>query len=81
MGKMYNLTLDENKLVSAIVNDITNSYKAHAYTKSYEKWVNEGIKKVRERALTRGLLLDECDLELPAKDIKAIVREQYGKTA
>ena len=76
--KMYNLTVDENRLVSAIINDITNLYKAHSMTKQYEKWVNDGISKVRERAISRGLLLDETDWEIPTRNLKAIVRSNNG---
>ena len=72
--KMYNLTLEENKMVSAIINDLTKPYKAHTFTRQYESWANEGIEKVREKAKRKGLLLDETDWEIPMKNIKAIVK-------
>lgn len=73
--KMYNLTLEQNKMVSAIINDLTKPYKAHTNTGQYAKWVNEGIYQVRERAKRKGLLLDETDWEIPTKNLRAIVKE------
>lgn len=75
--KIYDLTLEQNRLVSAIINDITKDYKAHAFTKQYERWANEGIDKVRARAKARGLLLDEADFDIPVKNIVAIVRGSH----
>lgn len=79
--KMYDLTANENKLVSAIINDITKPYKAHICTDQYGKWVNEGILKVRQRAISRGLLLDEADWVIPTKDLKAIIRSDDGQAS
>lgn len=73
--KLYNLTLEQNKIVSAIINDLTKPYKAHTNTRQYESWANEGIEKVRERAKRKGLLLDETDWEIPTKNLRAIVKE------
>ena len=74
--KMYNLTLEQNKIVSAIINDLTKPYKAYSYTHKYETEVNRGINEVRNRAKRKGLLLDETDWEIPVKDLRAIVKEQ-----
>ena len=74
--KMYNLTLEQNKIVSAIINDLTKPYKAHSNTRQYESWANEGIFQVRERAKRKGLLLDEADWEIPTKNLRAIVKEE-----
>lgn len=74
--KMYNLTLEQNKMVSVIINDLTKPYKAHFNTRQYQSWANEGIKKVRERAKRKGLLLDETDWEIPTKTLRAIVKEE-----
>lgn len=76
---MYNLTLEQNKMVSAIINDLTKPYKAHANTRQYQFWANDGIEKVRERAKRKGLLLDEDDWEIPMKSIKAIVEEKNNE--
>lgn len=76
--KLYNLTLEQNKMASAIINDLTFPYKAHANTRGFENWANQGILKVRQRAIARGLLLDETDWEIPTKDLRAIVREEYA---
>lgn len=75
--KMYNLTLEQNKMVSAIINDLTKPYKAHSNTRQYQFWANDGIEKVRERAKRKGLLLDETDWEIPTKNLRAIVKEEY----
>lgn len=74
--KLYNLTLEQNKMVSAIINDLTKPYKAHTNTRQYQSWANEGVEKVRERAKRRGLLLDETDWEIPTKTLRAIVKEE-----
>lgn len=79
--KLYNLTLEENKMVSAIINDLTKPYKAYHYTKEFQNYVNDGIAKVRKRAKDRGLLLDETDWEIPVKTLKAIVRNDNGKAS
>ena len=79
--KMYNLTLEQNKLMAAIINDLTKPYHPHAMTRQYGKFVNDGISKVRERAISRGLLLDETDWEIPTKDLKAIIKEDNGQTS
>lgn len=72
--KLYDLSLEQNKLVSAIINDLTKGYKTHSYTKTYERWANEGIQKVRAKAKARGLLLDDVDsASVPLVDIKAII--------
>lgn len=76
--KFYDLTLERNKLVSAIINDLTKPYKAHSNTRQYQFWANDGIEKVRERAKRKGLLLDEADWEIPTKDIKAVIKEDNG---
>ena len=73
--KLYNLTLEQNKMVSAIINDLTKPYKAHTFTRQYESWANEGIEKVREKAKRKGLLLDETGWEIPMKNIKVIIKE------
>lgn len=36
--KIYNLTADENKLVSAIINDLTTPYKAYSMGRHHRKW-------------------------------------------
>lgn len=74
--KIYNLTLEQNKMVSAIINDLTKPYKAYSNTRQYQSWANEGVEKVRERAKRRGLLLDETDWEIPTKTLRAIVKEE-----
>lgn len=74
--KMYNLTLEQNKMVSAIINDLTKPYKAYSNTRQYQFWANDGIEKVRERAKRKGLLLDETDWEIPTKNLRAIVKEE-----
>lgn len=79
--KLYNLTLEENKMISAIINDLTKPYKAYRYTEEFQNYVNEGIAKIRKRAMDRGLLLDETDWEIPVKTLKAIVRIDDGKTS
>lgn len=76
--KLYNLTLEQNKMVSAIINDLTKPYKANVNTGQYQIWANEGIEKVRERAQRKGLLLDESNWEIPTKNLKAIVRSKDG---
>ena len=73
--KLYDLTLEQNKMVSAIINDLTKPYKAHTNTRQYGSWANEVIEKVRERAKRKGLLLDETDWEIPTKNLRAIVKE------
>lgn len=75
--KMYNLTLEQNKMVSAIINDLTEPYKAYAYTRKYETDMNRGISEVRNRAKRKGLLLNETDWEIPTKNLRAIVKEKY----
>lgn len=72
--KIYNLTLEQNKMVSAIINDLTKPYKAHANTRQYQFWANDGIEKVRERAKRKGLLLDEADCKLSLVDLRAIIK-------
>lgn len=72
--KIYNLTLEQNKMVSAIINDLTRPYKAHTNTKQYELWCNEGICKVRQRAVEKGLLLDDTDCKLSLVDLRAIIK-------
>lgn len=74
--KLYILTLEQNKMVSAIINDLTKPYKAYSNTRQYQSWANEGIEKVRERAKRKGLLLDETDWEIPTKNLQAIVKEE-----
>lgn len=76
--KFYNLTIDENKFISAIINDLTKPYHAHSMTEFYEQCANEGINKVRQRAYSRGLLLDEADWTIPTRDLRAIVKEDNG---
>lgn len=71
---MYNLTLEQNKIVSAIINDLTKPYKAHTNTRQYELWCNEGICKVRQRAEEKGLLLDDTDYKLSLVDLRAIIK-------
>lgn len=79
--KLYNLTLEENKMVSAIINDLTKPYKAYQYTKDFQNYINGGIAKIRKRAVDRGLLLNETDWEIPVKTLKAIVRIDDGKAS
>ena len=73
--RLYNLTAEENKLVSQIINDLTKKYKTHSMTNGYGRWANCGIQMVRTRAKNRGLLLDDVDSMPPIKDIKAIVKD------
>lgn len=72
--KIYNLTLEQNKMVSAIINDLTKPYKVHANTKQYELWCNKGICKVRQRAEEKGLLLNDTDCKLSLVDLRAIIK-------
>lgn len=74
--KMYKLTLEQNKLVAAIINDITKPYKPKVNTVQYSLWCNEGINKVRQRAMQRGIMLNDTDYTLPMTDIKAIIKEE-----
>ena len=73
---MYKLTLEQNKLVAAIINDITKPYKPNVNTVQYSLWCNEGINKVRQRAIQRGIMLDSADYGLLMTDIKAIIKEE-----
>lgn len=73
---MYKLTLEQNKLVAAIINDITKPYKPNVNTAQYSLWCNDGINKVRNRAKERGIMLDDTDYNLPMTDIKAVIKEE-----
>ena len=74
--KAYKLTVEQNKMVATIINDITKPYHAKSYTANYAMWCNEGINKVRNRAKERGIMLDDSDYSLPMVDIKAVIKEE-----
>lgn len=52
--KIYNLTLGQNKMVSAIINDLTKPYKAHANTQLYKQAGNSIVVNCLE-AIFNGL--------------------------
>lgn len=73
---MYKLTLEQNMIVAAIINDITKPYNPKVNTAQYSLWCNEGINKVRQRAIQRGIMLNDTDYTLPMTDIKAVIKEE-----
>ena len=74
--KAYKLTIEQNKMVAAIINDLTKPYHPKSWTMNYAMWCNEGINKVRDRAKERGIILDDTNYNLPMVDIKAVIKEE-----